>query len=147
VDVDRVPLGTSCSAKTVSCVSGRSGHQRQLAAFGRFGHGFLFIARLNADHIRLDPYLQKVRLRPLCVVELAVAHAAARAHALNITRRNAFDIAHAVLVGQVARQHVTDDLHVTMAVGAKAGARGDAVFVDDAQIAPAHMGRVEIVGK
>ena len=81
------------------------------------------------------------------MVELAVHHAAARAHALHITGRDAFDIAHAVFVRQFALQNVADDFHVAVAVGAKAGARGDVVFVDDTQIAPAHPLGVVVVGK
>ena len=87
----------------------------------------MFVARLNADHVGFDPDLQKVGLLALSVVELAVAHAAARAHALDIAGRNAFDIAHAVLVGQIARQDIADDLHVAVAVGAETGAGLDAL--------------------
>jgi hypothetical protein len=54
---------------------------------------------------------------------------------------------HAVLVRQRAVEHVADDLHVAVAVGAEAGAGGDAVFVDDAQVAHAHVGRVVVVGE
>jgi hypothetical protein len=36
---------------------------------------------------------------------------------------------------------------MSVAVGAKAGACGDAVFVDHAQVAHAHMGGVVIVGE
>jgi hypothetical protein len=32
-------------------------------------------------------------------------------------------------------------------MGAEAGAGGDAVFIDDAQIAPAHMGRIVVAGE
>jgi len=83
----------------------------------------------------------------LGVVELAVAHTAACAHALHIAGRNALDVAHAVLVRQLAREHVADDLHVAVAMGAKTGARRDAVLVDHPQIAPAHVLRVKILGK
>ena len=72
------------------------------------------------------------------VVELRVTHTRARAHALHIPGGNAFDIAHVVLVGQIARQHIADDLHVLVAVGAKTSARRDPVFVDHPQITPAH---------
>src|SRR3712207_7425352 len=42
-------------------------------------------------------------------------------------------------------QHVADDLHVAVAVRAEAGARRDAVLVDHAQVAPAHVPRVVVV--
>jgi hypothetical protein len=71
----------------------------------------------------------------------------AGAHALHIARGNALDIAQGVLVRQFATEHITDDLHVAVAVGAETGARRNAVFVDDAQIAPAHVGRVVVTGE
>ena len=92
------------------------------------------------------------------MVELAVQHPRAGAHALHVarpdhTRRLALlgarglAVAHVVLVCQRAVEHVADDLHVAVAMGAEAGARGDAVFVDDPQVAHAHVGRVVVVGK
>ena len=84
---------------------------------------------------------------PGCVVELAVHHARACAHALHVAGRNALDVAHTVLVGQFTRQHVADDLHVAVAMGAKAGAGRNAVFVDDAQVAKAHVTGVVVAGK
>ncbi len=86
------------------------------------------------------------------MVELAVAHAGAGAHPLHVAgtdharvgaARRA--VAHAVLVRQLAAEHVADDLHVAVAVRAEAGAAGDAVLVDDAQGAQAHPARVVIV--
>ena len=74
-----------------------------------------------------------------CVVELAVLHTRARAHALHIAWGYALDVAHRVLVRQIAREHVADDFHVTVAVGAKASAGGDAILIDHKQVAKAHM--------
>ena len=81
------------------------------------------------------------------MIEFAVSNTTAGAHALDIARRDGLDIAHAVLVGQLAGKHIGDNLHVAMGVLAEAGARLDVVFVDDAQIAPAHAGRIVVVGK
>ena len=83
----------------------------------------------------------------LGVVELAVHHAAAGAHALHVAGRDALDVAHAVLVGEVALQHIADDFHVAVPVGAEAGTRRDAVLVDDAQVAPAHVGGIVVTGE
>jgi hypothetical protein len=60
-----------------------------------------------------------------------VRDATACAHALHVTGRNALDIAHAVLVRKIAFQHVADDFHVAVTMVAEAGARRDAVLVDD----------------
>ena len=88
-----------------------------------------------------------MRFLPLGVVELAVLDATTGAHALHIAGGNAFDIADAVLVRQIARHHIADDFHVLVAVGAKAGFGRDAVFVDHAQIAPTHVRGVVVAGK
>jgi hypothetical protein len=50
-------------------------------------------------------------------------------------------------VGQRAVEHIADDLHVAVAVGAEATARGDAVLVDHAQVAHAHVRRVVVAGE
>jgi hypothetical protein len=113
----------------------------------RLRQTLLLVAGLDAGHVRLDPDLQEVRGLVLGVVELAVLHAAARAHALHVAGRNALDVAQRVLVRQFAGQHVADDLHVAVAVRAEAGAGGDAVFVDHAQVAEAHVLRVVVAGE
>src|ERR1700678_313659 len=46
-----------------------------------------------------------------------------------------------------AREHVGDDLHLAMAVGAEAAAALDCVFVDDPQGAEAHELRIVVVGE
>ena len=81
------------------------------------------------------------------VVELAVRDAGARAHALHFAGHDRGAVADAVLVAERALEHIAHDLHVAVAVGAEAGAGCDAVFIDDAQVAHAHVGRVDIVGK
>ena len=110
-------------------------------------HGLLLIARLNAEHIGLNPYLKEVSGQSLGMIELAVHHTFACAHALHIAWGNALDVAHVVLVGQVARQDITDDFHVLVTMGAKARTGRNAVFVDHAQVAPTHEGRVVIARK
>ena len=123
------------------------GYQAQYAVFFGRRKCFLLVRRRNAAHIGLDPNLQKMGGGIGRVVELAVLHAGARAHALHIAWRYAFDIAHIVFVRKVARQHVADDLHVPVAMGAKPGTGRDAVFIDHPQIAPAHESRVVITRK
>src|SRR5690606_10389268 len=81
------------------------------------------------------------------VIEFAVPHAAAGAHALHVTGRNALDVAHAVLVRQIALQHIADDFHVAVTMGTETGAWRDAIFIDHTQIAPAHPGGVKVLCK
>ena len=81
------------------------------------------------------------------MVELAVPHAAAGAHALHVARHDGRAVAHRVLVRELALEHVADDLHVAVAVRAEARAGLHAVLVDDAQRAEAHVLRVVVVGE
>ncbi|MNO00548.1 hypothetical protein D3C81_2204630 [compost metagenome] len=46
-----------------------------------------------------------------------------------------------------AVQHIGDDLHVTVAVRAETAAGGDAVVVDHAQRAKAHVSGIVVVGE
>ncbi|GAB1381933.1 hypothetical protein MASR1M50_02510 [Burkholderiales bacterium] len=121
--------------------------QAQAAPLVGSGNRLLLVARANAGALGQQPDLQEVRDLVGRVVELAVLHASAGTHALHVARRDALHVAHAVAVRQLALQHVADDLHVAVPMGAEAGAGRDAVLVDDAQVAPAHVGRVVIVGK
>ena len=82
----------------------------------------------------------------LGVVELAVAHAGAGRQTLHLTRQDGRGVANAVLVRQRAVEHIADDLHVAVAMGAKAGARGN-VLVDHPQVAKAHVCGVVVIGK
>ena len=124
-----------------------AGNQGQGAALAGRGNGFLLVAGGHAALVGLNPDLQKMGFLALGMVELTVFNAGAGTHALHVPWRNAFDVTHAVLVGQIARQHIADDFHVLVAMGAKTSTRGNAVFVDDAQIAPAHVGMVVVASK
>ena len=146
VEQTRIQLGIGVDGhRTLRTV--RRGHQAQRAALLRRGKGLLLVAGRDAGHVRLDPDLEEMGRVLRGMVELAVQHAIAGAHALHVAGRNGTAVAHVVLVRQLTRQHVADDLHVAVAVGAEAGAGSDAVFVDDAQIAQAHELRVVVTGK
>jgi len=123
------------------------GNAAQGTTLGCGWHLLLFVAGGNAAHIGFNPNLKEMRGLSRCVVELAVLHTTARAHALHIARRDALDVAHVVFVGQVAAEHVADDFHVPVTVRAKARARRNAVFVDDAQITPTHELGVVVAGE
>ena len=117
--------------RTVAAV-GR-GDEAQPAALALGVEVLLLVLRGDARHVRLDPDLQEMGDPVLGVVELAVAHAAARAHALHVAgpdhaRRCVLGgtRAHAVLVRELAVEDVADDLHVAVAVRAEAAPRGDA---------------------
>ena len=123
------------------------GHQAQAAALVFRGEVPLLIARGHAALVRHDPDLQEMGGTGPGVVELAVHHARAGAHALHIPWTDHAAVADAVLVRKFTFQHIADDFHVAMAVFAETGARRDAVFIDDTQIAETHVRRIVIVGK
>ena len=56
-------------------------------------------------------------------------------------------VAHRVLVAERTLQHVADDFHVAVAVGAEALTCLHAILIDYAQRPPAHVARVVIVGE
>jgi hypothetical protein len=56
-------------------------------------------------------------------------------------------IAHAVFVRQFAFQYIADDLHVSMGMRAKSGSRGNAIFIDHAQVSHAHMARIMVASE
>ena len=119
----------------------------QRAALARRVKVLLLILGRDAAHVGLDPDLQQVRRAVRRMVELAVANTAARAHSLHVAGQDRRSVAHVVAVRERALEHVGDDLHVAVPVRAEAGTRRDPVFVDDAQVAEAHVRRVVVVGE
>ncbi|MCY1365470.1 hypothetical protein D9M69_523160 [compost metagenome] len=119
----------------------------QAATLLRIAEAALFVLGRNAGDIRLDPDLQHVRFGVRTRVELGVHHATAGAHPLHVAGHDGRAAAHAVLVRDRAVQHVRDDLHVAVSVRPEAAAGGDAVVVDHAQRAEAHVSRVVVVGE
>src|SRR5207244_11718236 len=93
--------------------------------FGR--EVLLLIGGRDAGDVGLDPDLEEMRAACLIVVVLAVQHAPPGAHALDVAGNDGRAGAHGVLVGKRALEHVADDLHVAVPVGAEARARGDAI--------------------
>src|SRR5262245_65480516 len=81
----------------------------------------------------------------LVVVVLTVAHARSRAHPLHVAGNDRRPVAERILVPERTLQHVADDLHVAVPMGAETGPRLDAILVDDSQRPVAHVLRVVIV--
>src|SRR4029077_20701043 len=73
------------------------GDQPQPAALLVGAEALLLVGGLDAGDLRLDPDLQKMRDARFFVVELAVPHAAARAHSLHVPRDDGRAIAHGIL--------------------------------------------------
>ena len=123
------------------------GDQAPAATHGVERQFLLFVAGRRAALGWLDPDLQQMRFLVGQRVEFAVHDALAGRHALHLAAPDDAAVAQAVLVLQGAGQDVGDDLHIPVAVRAEAHARRHAVLVDDAQDAPAHLGRVVILGE
>src|SRR6185312_6845009 len=107
----------------------------------------LLIAGLQPILPRQQPDLQEMDRLRLRGIELAVADAGAGTHALHLARPDHRAGADAVLVLERALENIGDDLHVAMAMRVETGAGLDAILVDDAQRAEAHMARIVIVAE
>lgn len=81
------------------------------------------------------------------VVVLGVSDARTSRSHLNVPALHRLDVPHAVLVRQLARHDVAEDLGLSMRVGGEASAGSDSVFVDYPQGAKVLEGWVVIVGK
>src|SRR5262245_21242951 len=119
----------------------------QPAALLLGAEALLLIRRLDAADVGLDPDLQEVGHAGLFVVELAVAHAASRAHPLHVAGHDGRAVAHRIPVPERALEDIAQDFHVAVAVGAEARAGLHAVLVDHAQGAVAHVPRIVVVGE
>lgn len=76
-----------------------------------------------------------------------MGHATTGTHALNFARDDRRAMANGILVRQSTLDHVTDDLHVAMAVGAEALAWLHTILVDHAQRAPVHVADIVVIGE
>jgi hypothetical protein len=123
------------------------GDQAQAAAALGVGEPLLLVARTQAALLGQDPDLQQVQRLGARRIDLAVGHAGAGGHALDLTGLDDRAGAHRVAVLQLAAEHVGDDLHVGVRVGAEAAAGGNLVVVDHPQGPIAHVARIPVVGE
>src|SRR5690242_19767442 len=66
-------------------------------------------------------------------IEFTMLYLRAGTHALHTARADDRTGTHAILVRERSFQHITDDLHITVAMGAKTAAGLDGIIIDDAQ--------------
>jgi hypothetical protein len=109
--------------------------------------GALLVARRQPLAFGHQPVLQQVHGLGARGVALAVQHAGAGGHALQLARGDGRVVAERALVPQRALQDPVDDLHVAVAVGLEAAAGSDAVLVDHAQGAETVVRRVEVLAE
>src|SRR5262245_4642438 len=125
----------------------RPGDQPQDASLVRVRDRLLLVARLISTAVRHDPDLQEVDRLARRRIELAMGHARARAHPLDLARPDHRPGAEAVAMLQGSAEDVADDLHVPVAVRGKAAAGLHAVLVDHSQGAEAHVARVVVLAE
>ena len=105
------------------------------------------VGRLEACGFRSHPNLQQMRRLFLRGIELAVRDAGSRAHVLNHVRRQRGAPARVVLVRDSARQDPGENFHIIVRMRSKSHPRRDAVFIDYAQTAKAHVRPIVILRK
>ena len=110
----------------------RRGNDPQTTTLVGVVEALFLVARLIAGALRQDPDLQQMRLLVLRRVELTMLHTRAGAHPLHVAVTDRRTVAHAVAMGQRALEHIGDDLHVAMSMGAKTLTARNTVFVDHA---------------
>src|SRR5262249_6916030 len=77
----------------------------------------------------------------------AVGDAGSGAHALELAGPDHRASTHAVAMGQFALEHIGDDFHVPMRVGAEPLPTLDAILVDHTQRPEPHLPRIIVVGE
>ena len=80
-------------------------------------------------------------------IDLAVAHAGAGAHDLNLSRADLRMVAKAVAMLDRPLEDVTENLHVPVRVHGKANPGRDDILVDDPEGTKAHVRGVMVVGE
>ena len=107
----------------------------------------LGVARGETAFAGLNPELQKVQGLGSARIELAVGHAAAGAHELDLAGLEHTAISEAVFVLQLAFQNIAEDFHVSMRMRPETLTPSDPVVVDHTQRAKAHVRRIVIIGE
>lgn len=102
---------------------------------------------LQAVLVGLGPYLQEVDFLALVVIVLGMRDPSASRCHLHISPLHDLDIAHVVLVGQLARDDVREDFEFSVGMGRKPCTRGYSVLIDDSQRSKAGKGWIVVIGE
>src|SRR5262249_16750833 len=146
VEQRRIEIGILMDADgTVAAVA--RGDEAQPASLVAVGEGLLLVARRQPFLVWQQPDLQEVHRLIGRVVVLAMPDPRARRHALHVARADHRAGADAVPGLDAALQAVGHDFHIRMAMSGERAAWPQAIFVDHAQGAEAHMLRVVIVAE
>src|SRR5580700_3075828 len=80
-------------------------------------------------------------------IELAMAHAGSRGHALEFTGSEDGPVAHAVFVFKSAIKDVGDNFHIAVTVHSEAHAGINTIVVDDAERSESHLGGIIVIAE
>src|SRR5689334_7020577 len=105
----------------------------------------LLIIGFKVFRSRQYPNLKQVNGLRFRRVELAVHDSGSCGHHLNLIRSEYMPFTHAVTMQQLAFHDISHDLHVAMRVRSKSLSWGDAVLINDAQGAKAHLTRIAVI--
>mmetsp|Transcript_10351 Transcript_10351/g.29559 ORF Transcript_10351/g.29559 Transcript_10351/m.29559 type:complete len:250 (-) Transcript_10351:224-973(-) len=104
----------------------------------------LAVVRGVTATIRNNPTLEEPK-GFIVVVELGVGDPCARGHVLDTTPTNMLLVSHGVLVGELARDDISHDLHVPMRMGAEATSWLHEVIVHDPKDTKVRVERVAVL--
>lgn len=107
----------------------------------------LGVGWLEALGAGFDPDLEEVNFLVAGGIELRVGDAEAGAHELDLAGLELAAISHAVFVSECAGDDIAEDFHVAVGVCGKSATGCDAVLIDDAEAAEAHVGGIVVVGE
>jgi len=145
-EADAVNVGVLMNGRGLVAAVGRN--YENFRCVGMFGFRVpLVVAGLETGFAGLDPDLEEVGEFAGGGIELAVGHATTGAHELDLAGLEGAAVTQTVLVGECAFEHVAEDFHVAVRVGTETFASGNAVVVDDAERAEAHVGGIVVVSE
>src|SRR5262249_10832188 len=114
--------------RTIAAIGRGHESQSPVALFSR--EGLLLITGGMSHVIWQEPDLIQVDNVGVRGIEFAMTHSRAGRHALELTGPEDLAMPHAVLVLQLAFEHIGDDLHVAVAMHAETLAWLQPIFVD-----------------
>jgi hypothetical protein len=122
-------------------------NQSQLPTLLRFRKTFLLVARFQPLLRGRNPDLQQVRRLRRRRIVLAVPNSSSCGHPLSVARPDHGSRPQAVLMLELTREDVSDDLHVAVRVRRETAIGPNRILVDNAQRAEPHPLVVPVIAK
>ena len=119
----------------------------QLVRLVLHGESLLLVLRRDAELVGDEPDLEQMEGLVGGGIHLAVAHAGSGGHVLQLSGNQGLTCAGTVFVPDGAFENISEDLHVAVWMLAEARRGSDAILVDDAQRAEAHVRGIVVLVK